>query len=283
VTDIRDSWARLEAWFSRHRPDVDLRLREGASDDQIASLEAAFGEPLPEDVRASLRIHDGQDFLEETPASFLPAGWLHPVASLRDYLARWDPYEVSSEDNHTDDPFTAPDRRFRHDQPSRKALPWLGNAWFEHDVGYLDLAPGSTGTHGQILICWAADWQVLAPDWPSLLGWIASGLESGELVYGDDEVVPARGGEGTEGLLTWLRARSHPLPRPDPLALRPGAIVEHVGGAYLELTEVDADRAWVRYALADDPIEVPVDHLRLRPDSAPPIAFPPASRSKSGR
>ncbi len=56
---MRDLWQRLEGVFAAQRWPV--ALRPGASEVEIARVEAALGLPFPDDLRASLRIHDGED------------------------------------------------------------------------------------------------------------------------------------------------------------------------------------------------------------------------------
>ena len=58
---VADSWLRLERWYRIHAPDVIESLRSGATEQQISAIEAESGIQLPEDVRQSYRIHDGQN------------------------------------------------------------------------------------------------------------------------------------------------------------------------------------------------------------------------------
>jgi hypothetical protein len=57
---MEGAWARIERWLAESAPDVLDSLQPGATDEQISNTEAALGLTLPQDVRASYRIHDGQ-------------------------------------------------------------------------------------------------------------------------------------------------------------------------------------------------------------------------------
>ncbi len=52
-------WQRIEGWLSRHAPHAWQMLRPGASEGEIQQAEVAMGITLPEDFKASCRIHDG--------------------------------------------------------------------------------------------------------------------------------------------------------------------------------------------------------------------------------
>ena len=50
---VRESWSRIAAWAGANLPPNKFRLAAGATEQQIADLEALLGFPLPEDVRES--------------------------------------------------------------------------------------------------------------------------------------------------------------------------------------------------------------------------------------
>ncbi len=59
MQEMQEIWSRIESWFQRHAPEALNNLRKGASDEDIRQLEIDLGYQLPEDVRASLRLHNG--------------------------------------------------------------------------------------------------------------------------------------------------------------------------------------------------------------------------------
>ena len=54
---MQSTWARIERWLAESAPDVLDSLRPGATDERILNTEAALDVTLPDDVRASYRIH----------------------------------------------------------------------------------------------------------------------------------------------------------------------------------------------------------------------------------
>ena len=69
VSQVREAWERMEAWCEEHHPALLDVLSPGATEEQIAALEASIEHALPEDVRESLRRHNGQT--EEFSCKFL--------------------------------------------------------------------------------------------------------------------------------------------------------------------------------------------------------------------
>jgi len=102
VVAIESSWQRLTRWAAVCP--LDITFNPGATEAAIAKAEAALGLPFPADFRASLRIHDGEDW--QQGIRWLDSGmlWL-PVAKIlacwqeqQTYYARWgeDEYAWSS-------------------------------------------------------------------------------------------------------------------------------------------------------------------------------------------
>ena len=57
MDSIERLWKRIEAWLASHAPAVLNKLQPGASAQAIRQAEQALGMALPEEVRASYRIH----------------------------------------------------------------------------------------------------------------------------------------------------------------------------------------------------------------------------------
>lgn len=53
-------WKRVHAWLDDHAPEGYGSLRPGTSARALRSAEETLGLTLPDDVKASYRIHDGQ-------------------------------------------------------------------------------------------------------------------------------------------------------------------------------------------------------------------------------
>jgi len=60
TASVADSWRRIEAWLAEHLPEVKESLRPGVTKRDLNKFEKALERPLPEDVRESWLIHDGQ-------------------------------------------------------------------------------------------------------------------------------------------------------------------------------------------------------------------------------
>ncbi|MFC8723561.1 SMI1/KNR4 family protein, partial [Kitasatospora sp. NPDC057198] len=56
---VADSWRRIDSWLARHAPADLALLRPPADPAELAAAEEALGLPLPAELRASLRCHDG--------------------------------------------------------------------------------------------------------------------------------------------------------------------------------------------------------------------------------
>src|SRR5437763_1938278 len=76
---VAKSWRRIEAWLDAHWTGFRNGLRPGADEAEIE----AIGRSLPDDVRESYRLHDGQrqardDLEHNLPGLFFGAG-LNPL------------------------------------------------------------------------------------------------------------------------------------------------------------------------------------------------------------
>lgn len=80
-------WTTIERELGTHAPSILPTLNPPASDNEIAGLEARLGYPIPDDLRESLRIHDGQDDPRGL-AVFCAAGTLLPVEAMLETWAR---------------------------------------------------------------------------------------------------------------------------------------------------------------------------------------------------
>lgn len=131
--DMGSVWADLEKWFSANKATATMdALRKGASDEDIAALEEAFGAPVPKDLVESLKIHNGRASIDRYA--------LIPVKAIIGEL----------EDPPTRKP-AAPDR-----EKKVKPIAW-SKGWipFAQDGGgnafCVDMDPGEKGKRGQVI------------------------------------------------------------------------------------------------------------------------------------
>ena len=88
---IESVWVRIHKWLDANAPASYGKLRPGASSEAIQSAELAIGLNLPDDLRASYRLHDGQ--LDE-PGLIGGEGWC--LLSLREMVEQWRRWSLSN-------------------------------------------------------------------------------------------------------------------------------------------------------------------------------------------
>lgn len=166
-------WRRIEAALQAHDSPMLRTLAPGASEEAIAELEATIGVTLPEDFRASYRIHDG-GFSVELVSQMT-------TESLEGVVEYWQMFEELRRDASWvgQSPFGLACAPI---QPV-----WFHPGWvpFAIDVtgnfACLDMAPTADGMVGQI-IDWdheAGPTRVLFPNFTALLTALAEQVETG--------------------------------------------------------------------------------------------------------
>ena len=181
------AWARIEASLGRVLPGSIGQLGPPAEDAAIDAVEAALGVVLPQDFRASLRIHDGTKW----PAPHLgqpspvPLQYLYDTGGIVEATRMW-------RDNYAADPVWDDPRVWAHlvDRgmislygPVRPIVGLAGAVMVGDMNGdvhwFLDFDPAPGGVPGQVVrvdveCSW---WVVLAPSWTELLVRYAEDLE----------------------------------------------------------------------------------------------------------
>lgn len=175
---MQDLWARLERFFAEQNWPVSLR--PGADEAEIACVEQALGLRFPDDFRASLQLHDGENWRQGI--RWLPdlMIWL-PVADIlkswreqQTYYARW------GEDEYADE--TQDEGRIRNIIFHPRRIPIAEQ---EGICGlWLDFTPGPEGVAGQVIMdTTECDFTVLAPHFRAFLARYAELLETGVYFY----------------------------------------------------------------------------------------------------
>lgn len=147
---VANSWQRIERWLQVHAPEVPPTLRPGASKKQIAAFEQATGLALPEDVRESLFIHDGQE--ESHPGAIVgePLDPLEKIEStLGFYRKLCEEYEQSDASCGLDIGCTS----YPVDAIQCRHFNWKWIAMGDGDGNCygIDLDPGPNGVSGQVI------------------------------------------------------------------------------------------------------------------------------------
>jgi cell wall assembly regulator SMI1 len=166
----------LEAWFHVHAPEVVSSLNRGLTEAQLESREKQLGQRLPEDLRESYKLHDGQD--EEARLGLVFGIRLIPLywgMQEREGFAAVESARVVPEGTI---------------QPFQSHPSWIP---VTRDSGgnYLgvDLAPGPKGQVGQVIVFGLREPTnyVVAPSWKAFLEHLLHMLESGNVELGEKD------------------------------------------------------------------------------------------------
>ncbi|KAF2115032.1 hypothetical protein BDV96DRAFT_91419 [Lophiotrema nucula] len=219
---VYHSWKRIDRWVEDHYEELFDNVCEGATSNDVNELEHELDATLPMDVRESLQVHDGQE------RGGLPTGVIFGCMLLdcEEIVMEWQNWRKVAEEYLTQKPnyrtpqipvkafagsSTAPpvaepqqngntlwrqDLLARQDSqpPNSVQKAYAHPAWIPlaRDWGgnYLatDLAPGPSGTWGQIII-FGRDYDckyVVARSWGGLLAMVADDLASDKVHIDED-------------------------------------------------------------------------------------------------
>lgn len=186
--DVPAVWKRIEAAVGALAPDLVGNLAKGATDKQITAFEKAIKRPLPEEVRASVRAHNGQ----RSP------GYEHPVIHSIDFgsltwaRGQWEMWTglegiEDLEEAAREDGRSTPKEAIRLGYANRNWIPLIATG--ESDYFGIDFDPGPKGVPGQVVnfgrdeeykAVWAWSWGWFLTD-------LAEELEAGNFRPGNDE------------------------------------------------------------------------------------------------
>jgi cell wall assembly regulator SMI1 len=216
---VSHSWRKIDAWAEEHYPELFDQLCEGATVNDLNDLEHQLDASLPQDVRESLMVHDGQERLG-MPTGIIFGSMLMDCEEIvqewetwrqvnNQYLAQAPPPKTSmpprafgggsdeaSSSRQAPPPSQNQDGEWRQTllakqdcvppNAVRKAYAHAGWIPLVRDWGgnnlAVDLAPGPTGTWGQIVL-FGRDYDtkyVVARSWADLIATVANDLSSGK-------------------------------------------------------------------------------------------------------
>lgn len=195
ATLVRDAWNRIDAWCQRHVPGMMSDLNPGASSTEISELENVISQQLPDDVRESLSIHNGEDFPRRGFIFGLGLLGTHWIAMEWEGWAELTTYN----DEYRDNMNSVPPNAIELDYANLGWIPLTRDGGGNH-LG-VDLSPGSAGTKGQVINFGRDEKRkcVLANSWGEFLRSYALFLESGALKGVDPD--PEVWGENFESVL----------------------------------------------------------------------------------
>lgn len=183
---VQALWQRIESWLSRHAPHAWQMLRPGASEGEIQQAEVAMDLTLPEDFKASCRIHDGGYVLDLVTEM--------TMLSLEEMVAEWQMFQELEEVGTWSDaapPYYFTERIIHAGWQTGPIRPtWWHQRWIP--IGRdragnnccLDLVPAPGGSVGQVIDRdhEAGPSRVLATRFLDILSTFAQDLEAGKYV-----------------------------------------------------------------------------------------------------
>jgi cell wall assembly regulator SMI1 len=178
---MEEIWERIDAWLKVNAPKVFDTLQPGASDSQIQAVENALSIQLPADVKASYRIHNGQQPIYDY--GLIPEA--QEFLSLERIQQEWQGWKRFLDEAGSLEDESEPDPGIRADWWNMKWIPFTYEG--TSDCYCFDLYPAEGGNIGQIItmIHDEACRELLAPNFQSWLEEYAAKLESGEYVFSE--------------------------------------------------------------------------------------------------
>ena len=170
---MKREWHRIDTWLAQNAPHIRTSLNDGATYKDLNATEDALNVALPNNVRESYLIHDGQG--GDLPALF---DGMFYLLTLEGMVEEW---RVMQEVMRTSD---VPNES-QEDSPEVRSY-WWHDKWipiFSNGAGDLwcvDLDPSAYGTRGQIIEFWHDDVgrTLIARDLRTLLRQFANDLEN---------------------------------------------------------------------------------------------------------
>ncbi|KAI1633553.1 glucan synthesis regulatory protein [Biscogniauxia mediterranea] len=221
---VSHTWARIDRWAEENYPELYDQLCEGCTSNDLNELEHQLDCSLPQDVRDSLMVHDGQE-RGGNPTGII---FSHMLLDCEEIVQEWDQWrrvnqqylletnvvkpavptkafggsnQASSSRSAPGSPRSQPDSWRQDLQARQDSVPqgavqraYAHPAWIPlvRDWGgnnlAVDLAPGLTGTWGQIIL-FGRDYDtkyVVARSWAAFLAMVADDMNSGKWFVDED-------------------------------------------------------------------------------------------------
>jgi cell wall assembly regulator SMI1 len=183
---VSDAWRLIHDWLDRHSPTLRRKLRAPATDKAIAQLEKTVGVSLPDDFKASYRIHDGT---ESWPGAIIGA----PMLSVEAIAETWKELKGLAKDWEQSLPIhvSYEKDRIKEDAVNPHWIPFLGPD--EDNYIGIDFDPGPAGTKGQVInfgadqFVYGSNRFVIAESFGGFISFIARLFAEGKVVADPDE------------------------------------------------------------------------------------------------
>ncbi|MBA0166831.1 MULTISPECIES: SMI1/KNR4 family protein [Pectobacterium] len=175
-----EHWTVFETWLEAHWPEGRNGLNPPATEQEIGALEHALGISLPEDYKACLRIHNGQDTYS--------GGLFENAEFLSTHAVReqWEIWQSLLSDGQFEGIQSSPEDGIKADWWNTKWIPFTHNGGGDHYCLDLDPAPG--GQHGQIITMWhdMDEREKLSSSFAHWFQSYVSDVIAGKYVYSDE-------------------------------------------------------------------------------------------------
>lgn len=181
---MREVWERVRRALDTHAPGLSKTLRRGADEAALGAAEAALGVTLPDEVRESMRIHDGTSY-------YIVDGWeFEPVDRIVSLHAMFCEFVDDGTITLGDSNWVRTHGPVRPQKWNRRWISIASDGNGDHLA--LDLDPPPDGTLGQVIRIDrdVRDVYVIAPSLRAMLEGFADDLEQGRY---DIERDPDRG------------------------------------------------------------------------------------------
>lgn len=194
MTSLQIIWKRIDAWFEHmHASEMVESLRSGATDAELQQTESSLGILLPDEVKASYRIHNGSNGKEMIGD---PMQRVYHLYSSAEIVMDWQVQKSWMDEYREDEDISFELNLSVRCCPNRgwwwhpKWLPLLAN---QKGVRLcLDLAPGPAGQVGQIIALDSDAGDICPPvvaiSWQALLAAFADNLEAGDYSLQENSV-----------------------------------------------------------------------------------------------
>jgi cell wall assembly regulator SMI1 len=178
---IQEIWRQIHTWLEVNAPEILDLLQPGASDDEISELENFLSVKLPEDVKSSYRIHNGQSGYTH---GLIANGW--ELLSLTRIMDEWTIWKELLDND------LLPNPEGQRSKPTRGICNvWWSPQWIPitsnggGDNHCLDLNPAKSGKVGQIITMWheIPNRKIVGTSFHSWIEEYADGLESGRFIF----------------------------------------------------------------------------------------------------
>ncbi len=147
---VSRSWFRIRRRIDEDIPPLRGSLNKGATLKEIHDFEKAIGQKLPEDVKHSYRIYNGERDIPHSYGLFLGDSY----ESLKAVLEAWQMWaEIAADDlEDLNEVCTSyPEGAIQCKYARKEWIPIMGMRGTSDHIG-IDLAPGPKGCHGQVII-----------------------------------------------------------------------------------------------------------------------------------